>query len=268
METYIKEKELPLKELEQLGVYKEGGLTLPGSDIAALLAGRRTDLCKLTDLEMEGFQISHLEAKLSLSRDREGKIKLNIHPIYQEAQQHPLLDDKEAKELMSGKVDSVKKLVEHNGMEQKLLIEFDKETKEFISYYPYQVEVPFKVNGETLDHKQKKAFQNGEVIELKDGTRLKHSATDSKGVRSDTKRLIFSVLFDGGLSYLVMRGLKNLAEKGELQKEGYTQGYNQALADMMGAKDHRIDKESTVGGYKNPDLDKQENRSYERGRAR
>lgn len=260
METPIKEKELPVAELEKLGLYRDGALTLKDGDIAALLAGRRTDLHSLHNLEMDGFKISQLDAKLSLSRVEDGKIALKLHPIYKEVQPHPLLNEKETKQLLAGKQESISKTVDDKGMERRLVIEYDEQTKEFITYFPYQVEVPPKVNGETLDEKQKKAFQHGEVIELADGTRLRHSAADSKGVKSDTKRLIFSVLLDGGLSYLVMRGLRNLAANVDLQKEGYTQGYNQALADMVLGKSKR-DLEMTVKDQVDFDKYSQENRA-------
>lgn len=260
METPIKEKELPILELEKLGLYKDGTLTLKDNDIAALLAGRRTDLHSLHNLEMDGFKISQLDAKLSLLREEDGKVALKLHPIYKEVQPHPLLNEKETKQLMAGKQETISKTVDDRGMERRLVIEYDEQTKEFITYFPYQVEVPFKVNGETLDEKQKKAFQNGEVIELADGTRLRHSAVDSKGVRSDNKRLIFSVLLDGGLSYLVMRGLRHLSGNGNIQNDGYTAGYNQAIADMMVGKPKR-DLEMTVKDQVDFDRNSQENRA-------
>jgi hypothetical protein len=102
------------------------------------------------------------------------------------------------------------------------------------------------VNGEILSEKKKKAFQNGEVVELNDGTRIQHSSTDSKGIRSDRKALILSVLLDGGISYLLLRGLRNLSGSTDPQKEGYTKGYNQALADMV-LDTKKKEKEVTIG---------------------
>lgn len=267
METPIKEKELPIVELEKLGLYKDGALTLQDGDIAAMLAGRRTELRSLYNLEMDGFKMSRLDAKLSLLREEDGKVALKIHPIYNEVQPHPLLNEKEIKQLLTGKLEAISKTFDDKGIERKLIIEYDEQTKEFISYYPYQVEVPIKVNGEMLNEKQKKAFQHGEIIELEDGTRLRHSAADSKGVKSDAKRLIFSVLLDGGLSYLVMRGLRHLASNGDLQKEGYTKGYNQALADMMVGKPKR-EEELTVADQIDHPINAQHDRGYGRSGSR
>ncbi|MFN0293558.1 DUF4099 domain-containing protein [Pedobacter helvus] len=266
METPIKEKELPIGELEKLGLYKDGVLALQDGDVVALLAGRRTELRSFYNLEMDGFKMRQLDAKLSLLREEDGKVALKIHPIYNEVQPHPLLNEKETKQLLTGKLEAISKTIDE-GIERKIIIEYDEQTKEFISYYPYQVEVPIKVNGEMLNENQKRAFQDGEVIELEDGTRLRHSAADSKGVKSDAKRLIFSVLLDGGLSYLVMRGLRHLASSGDLQKEGYTKGYNQALADMMVGKP-KSEQELTVADQIDHSINSQHSRGYGRSGSR
>lgn len=247
METIIKEKDLPIKELEKLGLFSNGALNLVQNDIDALLAGRRTEMQSLKNLQLDGFSIHQLDAKLSLDIDAKGKVALNLHPIYKTEVPHPLLSEKEAKNLREGKLHSIQKEYEQpNKILGKIVIEYDEQTKEFVSYHPAEVEAPEKVNGETLSEKQKKAFRNGELVQLEDGTRFQHSAADSKGVRSDRARLIFSVLVDGGLSYLVFRGLKNLKDNLEAQKQDYTKGYNQALADMMVGKPKR-EIDVTVG---------------------
>jgi len=229
----IKEKEL-FAELEKIGIYTESKLTIGQEDIDALLAGRRTGMLSLKNLELDGFKIQQLDAKLSMVRGDDKSIVLNLHPIYNEVRPHPALSEREGKRLKDGKVDTI--LKEHGdtiGMLRKIAIEYDAQTREFISYEPEKVQVPDRVNGESLSEKQKKAFRNGEIVTLQDGTRIQHSATDSKGVRSDRARLIFSMLFDGGISYLIFRGIRNLKNSSEAQKLDYTKGYNQALADIL-----------------------------------
>lgn len=249
MKTLIKEKELPVDEFKKLGLYQDGRLLLDREDTAALLAGRRTELKSMNDLEMDGFRIHQLDAKLSLSRTDDGSVKLNIHPIYKELMPHPLLSLDDSVALQKGTVSSIRKTVDDRGIERQQVIEYDEETKEFVSYHTDQVQVPVKVNGQPLTEIQQRAFRNGEIVVLEDGTRVQHTGTDSKGVRSDTKALIFSVLLDGGISYLVLRGLSNLVGNENGTQKGYTKGYNQALADMMGVQDHRTEKEKVVGGY-------------------
>jgi len=268
METLIKENELPLKELEKLGLYQDGQMNLSSEDLDALLAGRRTDMRSLVHLKMDGFAIRQLDAKLSLNRKEDGSIEVNLHPIYKEVKPHPLLSDAETKVLLDGTLQSVQKTYEQADKKlSQLIIEYDQQTREFVGYDPDQVEVPVKVNGENLSEKQKKAFQNGSLVELEDGTRIQHSATDSKGIRSDRKALILSVLLDGGISYLLLRGIRNLAGNNDEQKEGYTKGYNQALAASMVGKPKR-EVEMTVGEQFDHSRSSQHSRGYGRTASR
>src|SRR5690606_14316998 len=206
---------------------------------------------------------------LSLSRNTDGTVQLNIHPIYREPQWHPLLSDDEEKALIAGEKHVVSKEQEIDGnKKKKVIIEYDDLTREFVAYGPDEVQAPIRVNGEELSEKQQEAFRNGEVVELKDGTKIQHSATDNKGIISDRKRLILSVLLDGGISYLVFRGINNLKGRIEPQDEGYTEGYNSALTDMMMADKKEKGNEKTVQDLVQNLRDKQESRGYGRTVAR
>ncbi|TWI15498.1 MULTISPECIES: DUF4099 domain-containing protein [Sphingobacterium] len=271
MKYPINENEMPLNELEKLGLYKDGGFSISPENIDALLAGRRTDMLSMAGLNIDGLAIRQLDAKLSLSRNELGDIQLNIHPIYREPQWHPLLSDDEEKALIAGEQHVVSKEQDIDGnKKKKVIIEYDDLTREFIAYEPEEVQAPIRVNGEELSEKQQEAFRNGEVVELTDGTKIQHSATDNKGIRSDRKRLILSVLLDGGISYLVFRGINNLKGRFEPQSEGYSEGYNRALADIMMADKKQEDRgnEKTVQDLMLNLSDKQESRSYGRGVAR
>ena len=78
------------------------------------------------------------------------------------------------------------------------------------------------------------------------------------------------MLLDGGISYLVFRGINNLRGRLEPQNEGYSEGYNRALADMMMADKKQKDKgnEKTVQDLVLNLRDKQESRGYGRTVAR
>ncbi|MGJ1390222.1 DUF4099 domain-containing protein [Sphingobacterium spiritivorum] len=271
MKYPINENEMPLNELEKLGLYKDGGFSISPENIDALLAGRRTDMLSMAGLNIDGFAIRQLDAKLSLSRNTDGTVQLNIHPIYREPQWHPLLSDDEEKALIAGEKHVVSKEQEIDGnKKKKVIIEYDDLTREFVAYEPDEVQAPIRVNGEELSEKQQEAFRNGEVVELKDGNKIQHSATDNKGIRSDRKRLILSVLLDGGISYLVFRGINNLKGRFEPQSEGYSEGYNRALTDMMMVDKKQKEKgnEQTVQDLVQNLRDTQQSRGYGRTVAR
>ena len=268
METLINEKELPIEELKKLGLYQNGQVNMSSEDLEALLVGRRTDIRSLVNLQLDGITIRQIDAKLSLVRNPDGNVMVNLHPINKEIKSHPLLTEQETLELISGELGSVQKeYADADKILKKLIIEYDEQTREFVAYHPDQVEVPHEVNGEMLSEKKKKAFQNGEIVELNDGTKIQHSATDIKGVRSDRKALILSVLLDGGISYLLLRGLRNLSGSTDPQKEGYTKGYNQALADMV-FDTKKKEKEVTIGEQMATDRQTQQSRGYGRTASR
>jgi hypothetical protein len=78
---------------------------------------------------------------------------------------------------------------------------------------------------------QKERYSAGRQIELEDGTLIQASSTSAEGIRSNRLALVVSVLMDGGISYLLLLGLKALiGEKGMLaQTNEKNNGYEQAF---------------------------------------
>ncbi|MCA5004032.1 DUF4099 domain-containing protein [Sphingobacterium bovistauri] len=243
---------LPLEEFEKLGLYKDGDLKIKPQDVESLLSGRRTDIISLKGLQVEGIEIEKLDAKLSLYRDTQENITLQIHPIYNKPQKHPLLTTDETDALISQQVNVISKM--HKTKNDQIIsinIEYDKETKDFVSYDPSRLPQIISVNGISLSEIQQDDFKKGKLIELHDGTKLQHSATDSQGILSDRKRLILSVLIDGGLSYLIFRELKNLWDNKNHQTEGLTKSYNETLAKIIYENKENLDKQYTVEDFQN-----------------
>ncbi|MDF2855106.1 MAG: hypothetical protein K0Q87_957 [Neobacillus sp.] len=85
------------------------------------------------DLKFEGLSIPELDAKLSLKKDQDGTLSLNVHPIYKVARTYELLDENESQKLQSGEIDNIAKEQEvQKGKIRKIIIEYDEQTKEFI----------------------------------------------------------------------------------------------------------------------------------------
>src|SRR5690606_37402834 len=139
-------KELPLAEMETLGLYDgKGKFNLDPKDMEALLAGRRSSLITLKELDADGFRIERLDAKISFYRKTDGKVGFRLHPIYKAPVVPDLLDKSEAAVLISGKLAHVN--VSKPGAEKEFIVfEYDPETKEFISYDPDKVLAPEKIN--------------------------------------------------------------------------------------------------------------------------
>lgn len=227
----FEEEDIPVAEFENIGLSKDGRIDLGEHDLKALLAGRRTEMLRLHNLTDGDVKIMHLDAKLSLRRNEQGKLDLMIHPVYREPEAPAYLTDEENEKLAKGELVNLDKVVEINGVKKEVLIEFDKDTNEFVITDTEQILSPDFVNNEELTPEQKLRFRKGAAVELSDGTKFRFSAVDPNGIRSNKLHLIASLLIDGGLSYLLYQGLKAL-NKDEKVSEDYSRGYYDALEDM------------------------------------
>lgn len=234
MDRLFNEQDIPVEELSKLGLLSNGKPMLSQLDMDALLSGHRTDLITLHDLNGEGIHIKKMEAKLSLERNTAGEVSLQLHPIYRDVKKHPLLLESEAEELEQGKLTHVLKTYqEGNGKRKSWIIEYDPETKEFIAADPEKIKVPSMINGEKLTELQKEQYRNGSIVELADGTLLQRRASSRSGVTSNREALMYSLILDGGISYMLLRSLRNLFGSKSQQKDPYTEGYQRALQDMQ-----------------------------------
>jgi len=225
----FKMEDLPKEDLQQLGLLKNGQLSLDVDDIAALLSGRRTDMLRLENLEMDGVSIKQLDAKLSLKQNDDGSIGLLLHPIYREPEVPSFLTATQAEILEKGDVFNLqKRIFDDEGHAREVLIEFDKETNEFIITDTEKIQAPDAVNGVPLTEEQKEKYRKGKEVKVDhDGTTLQYSGTEKQGMRSDKLALIASILIDGGVSYMLYKGLHALF--GEKQDEGYGKDYEAAF---------------------------------------
>jgi hypothetical protein len=257
------EQALPLEDLEKIGLAKNGRLILAEDDLRALLSGRRTDMVRLANLTAEGIHILAMDAKLSLKQNTGGNLDLLIHPIYRKAEYAEYLTDTEAEMLEKGEAANIlKRLSDTQGNETDILVEFDTDTNEFIITDTEKIMVPDFVNNEKLTLEQKERYRKGKEVELKDGTKFQYSGTEKKGISSNKLALVASILIDGGVSYLLFKGLNALFSEKSDQKDRthYGKGYHQALKDMQ-AKE----KEEKEKGHA---MEFQNKNEYSRGYSR
>jgi len=221
-----------MEDLEQLGLVKNGKLLLTKDDLTALLSGRRTDMLRLKELEMDGIAIKELDAKLSLNLNKDGSVGLLLHPIYREPEVPQFLDDTQAEMLEKGEVPNLRfTITGDDGKPKEVLVEYDKDTNEFIVSDTDRIQAPDEVNSKPLTEEQKKKYRKGEEVETADGTTIQYSATAKQGIRSDKLALVASILIDGGVSYLLYKGLHSLFGKEQDKAPG--KNYNQALKNMQ-----------------------------------
>ena len=232
---------LPMKDLEIFGVVKNGKFTIPEKEISALKNGKMTDIVELTDLKGKDIQIDKLPARLSIVRGEDGNPALRIDPVYKEPRFRPDLSEVERNQLVKKELANIKKsYVDKEGNIQSEIIEYDQRTNQFFSYNPREIKAPQAVNGEELNPQQKKKYKEGETVKLADGTEFQLSPTSPKGIRSNKKGLVLSVMLDGGLSYLLLTGVGKMLGKKSQEDKAYSEGYLQAIKEVQKQTERRI----------------------------
>lgn len=221
-------QELPMEELQQIGLAEGQKLQLDHDDLDALLAGRRTDMLRLKGLTFDDMKIEQLDAKLSLEQKEDGTVGLLLHPIHREPAAPEYLTRDEAEGLEKGDtVNVLKKIYDNEGHEREVLVEFDRDTNEFVVSDTENIEAPEEINGVPLTAEQKEKFRKGkEVQAVEDGTNIQYAATEKQGMRSDKLHLIASIVIDGGISFVLYKtmhalwGQKSDKEKGKANEAG------------------------------------------------
>lgn len=238
-----KQDELPMKDLEVFGVVKDGKFTIPEKEITALKNGQMTDIVELKDLKGKDIHIDKLPARLSIVRGEDGNPSLRIDPVYKEPNIHPDLSQSERDQLIKKELANLKKsYVDKEGNIQSEIIEYDHQTKQFLSYNPRDIKAPQQVNGEDLSPQQKKKYKEGDTVQLADGTEFQLSPSAPKGMRSSSKGLVLSVLVDGGLSYLLFTGISKMLGKESKEDKAYSDGYLQAVKEVQKQVERRISR--------------------------
>lgn len=216
----FEEKDIPMEELESIGLAKWGKLLLDDDDLQALLQGRRTDMLRLENLGFEGLHIAQLDTKLSLRQNEQGKVELLLHPIYREVEAPNYLTKEEAGKLERGEAVNIEKFItDEHGKSKHVLIEFDRETNEFVITDTKQIIAPDAVNGMKLTAEQKRKYRKGQEVEMPDGTTFQYTAVKKEGLRSNKLHLIASLIMDGGISFVLYKMLHGLFGKKRDEKE-------------------------------------------------
>lgn len=233
MEKMIIMEALPVAELSRLGLYEDGKHLLSDEDIAALLAGRRTSLVNLKNLIGEAFTIESLDVKLSLHHSEPWEDEIMLHPIYKEIKLAKGMAEEELWPILTGEQTNLVKVVHdpETGVDQTHVFEYDVETKEFIFYNPLKVIVPFQVNGEKLDEKQRQDFAHGKIIKLSDGTKFQYMSSLPKGIVSTRSALILSMSDEGNSPSFLLENIAPL-KISSAQEKPFSPAFESAFLQM------------------------------------
>lgn len=229
------EKDLPLKSLAAVGLVQGDLIFLEPTDKNALLGGRRTRLVELRNLEFAEMKIASLQAKLSLIRNQQGVPVLLISPVYLQSTGPNHLSKEEMNLLESRRQLVIEKQVTAiDGSPKHVLIEYDRETNQFLETDVNDLIAPEKVNGYQLSKEQQEDYKRGKIIEIPDSTRLQFTATDSQGMRANKMELIATITINGQEIYNSFYNLKTLRDYShDYQEHPPTNAYLNALANLQ-----------------------------------
>jgi hypothetical protein len=243
METTELKNRMPIDDFKKIGLFTNDKLSLSKEDLAELSAGRRSGFLELKNLEHDGIQIEQLKAKISLQENPDRSLSVLVHPVYKNPRKHSLLNEKEMDCLINGdNANIVKSYIDEKGKNHKMIIEYDKDTKEFVSMNTNRILIPEKVNNELLSPAQKEKLKEGGPVTISDGTTIQSSPTAEKGIKSNNTFVILSILIDGGMSYLMVTaakallGLDKSGEQAKEQSSEFSKGYLEAVKEMEDKK--------------------------------
>jgi len=232
----FEEDDLPMAELNSIGLVRDGRLNLDKDDLQALLSGRRTDMLRLENLRFEDVEIKQVDTMLSLWEDEHGAVKLRLHPIHREMEAPYYLTKDEADKLERGDAVNIEKFItDEEGRSKQVLVEFDKDTNEYVITDTEQILTPDAVNGMKLTPEQKEKYRKGKEVEMPDGTTFQYTAVKKEGMRSNKLHLIASLIMDGGVSFALYKILHGLLGKKRDEKQAaqLSPQYREAFRDFQ-----------------------------------
>lgn len=145
--------EIPYDQFELLGYSKKDVLDIKKDVLDNFLSGGKTDL-RMFSIPIDG-QTFRVEGKLSLQRNPDNSVSLNIHPAQKEIQNNLGLNNEELEALKNGRIFS--KTI--NG--ERNLLQLDRETNEILTAKTKGLSIPFD-----LTSAERERLLNGKSLEL------------------------------------------------------------------------------------------------------
>ena len=181
-------KDLPYAQFEKLGLNRKDVLNMPPEDLAALLSGNRTSLHTFS-VEFSGGQRFEADARLSLFRNPDNSLSLNVHPVRAQVKNDIGATPQELEKLKAGGL-LVKDHTALNGEREPHYFQLDRETNEILKARVRDFYVPSAIKDVVLSPDQKEQLRQGHMIELraKGGEELIRARVDLNEPRGFTTK--------------------------------------------------------------------------------
>ncbi|QNF31360.1 DUF3945 domain-containing protein (plasmid) [Adhaeribacter swui] len=184
-------KDLPYSQFEQLGMSKRDVIKMNPQDLASMLNGGRTNLIPLTIALGNGINPIEAEVKLSLVRNPDNTVSLNVHPIQNQPKNTIGAIPAQWEQLLKGEI-IIKEAKTFNGSVEPHLYQLDKQTNELLSARVNSIQVPNFIQGIAISSEQKEQLKQGQAIELegksaKEGFVIRLDLNEARGYKLLTR---------------------------------------------------------------------------------
>jgi len=159
-------KDLPYAQFEQLGMSRKDVITMPPQELANMLDGGRTGLVSLKIDLGEGMKPIQAEAKLSLTRNPDNTLSLNVHPILARPTNTIDATAEQWEKMLKGEP-IVKDSKSYNGTLEPHIHQLDKQTNEILSARVNAIQIPNSIKDSVLTPDQKGHLKKGEPVEIR-----------------------------------------------------------------------------------------------------
>jgi len=158
-------KDLPYAQFEQLGLSKRDVIKMPPQELANMLNGHRTGLISLKIELGEGMKPIQAEAKLSLSRNPDNTLSLNVHPILARPTNTIDATPEQWERMLKGEP-IVKDSKSYNGTLEPHIHQLDKHTNEILTARINAILIPNSIKDTVLSPEHKEQLKKGESVEI------------------------------------------------------------------------------------------------------
>lgn len=185
-------KDLPYAQFEKLGLNKKNVLEMRAEDLASLLSGNRTSLLTFS-VDLGNGQRFETDAKLSLFRNLDNSLSLQVHPVRAQIKNDIGATPEEMERLKKGEL-LIKDHTALNGEKEPHYFQLDRETNEILRARVRDLAVPTAIKDVVLGPDQREQLRQGRTIELKakGGAEKIHARVDlnePRGITTNPDRL-------------------------------------------------------------------------------
>lgn len=161
----IKANEIPVKQLESVGLNEKMLFGLHPKELERMMRGRLSPLMADLKVKDDKNRAMSFSGKIRFVRTEGGNVELMVYPARKELKNDFNLSPEDFNKLKDGK--AVLVTLEQDNGKEKVFLQCDKETNVVMSMKQGDVRVPQAIGDIVLGEEQRERYLEGKPIELK-----------------------------------------------------------------------------------------------------